>query len=199
MSSYVLTMILIHNWIDLQIVSAAFYLPFITCSPLQPSWVSCLMDYYRNISISQSWAFMSLSLYCCLEMITWCVFDCQVQPLSNTFHFLLQTRHTARTKWMENGITLMTAVCRLQLRIRLWWGYYAFRFIILCRLKKRSTVVHEFPRAVVVQYGNWQLLVCKLTQLSFCCFCLHRLKPPMCYFINAEMRTPPPNPPPPHH
>ncbi len=48
MSSYVLTMILIHNWIDLQIVSAAFYFPFISCSPLHPSWVSCLMDYYRK-------------------------------------------------------------------------------------------------------------------------------------------------------
>ncbi len=65
MSSYVLTMILIHNWIDLQIVSAAFYLPFITCSPLQPSlgiMFDGLLQKYKYITELSIYVFVIILL-----------------------------------------------------------------------------------------------------------------------------------------
>lgn len=43
-----------------------------------------------------------------------------VQTTRTSFHFLLQTQHMLRIRLMGNGITLMTAVCPLPLKIRLW-------------------------------------------------------------------------------
>lgn len=50
-----------------------------------------------------------------------------------------------------------------------------------------------------IETGDWQLLICTLTQNCLLFFFLCRLKQPMCSFTNAEMQTRRPNPPPPHH